>query len=128
MELQIVLAAVGIIGVLDLPKIIVLVEFDLSPICEALVAQHGLDPGPLFGTGWPVGEHLSRRQHACCCYDETKYDLSDGWHGTTPRLTRPQTQTGRAGFQRYAGYRSERYPFRQDPIFVRIQSSDRYQC
>jgi hypothetical protein len=59
MKLQIVLAAVGGIGVVDLPEVVVVVQSDLAPACEALVAQHGLDAGPLFGTGGPVCEHLS---------------------------------------------------------------------
>ena len=60
MKPQIVPMAIGGMGVVDLPYIIIIVEFDFAPSCEALVAQHGLDAGPLFGTGGPVCESLSR--------------------------------------------------------------------
>ena len=38
--------AVGAMGVVDLPDLVVVVEFDFTTTCEALVAQHGLDAGP----------------------------------------------------------------------------------
>src|SRR5882672_9835449 len=62
MKPQIVPMAVGRMGVVDLPGVRLVVEFDFAPACEALVAQQGLDARPLFGTGGPVCEHLSGPQ------------------------------------------------------------------
>jgi hypothetical protein len=59
MKPQIIPMTVGRIGVIDLPHIIVVIECDRAPICEAFVAQHCLDPGPLFGGWGPVCECLS---------------------------------------------------------------------
>jgi hypothetical protein len=64
MKLQIIRAAVGGMGVVDLPKVIVVVQFNFAPACEALVAQHGLDAGPLLGSWGTVGECMSGQQHA----------------------------------------------------------------
>jgi hypothetical protein len=56
MKHQIVPMAVGGIGVLDLPDVIVVIECDCAPLCETFVAQHGLDSGPLLGGRGPVCE------------------------------------------------------------------------
>jgi len=64
--LEVIFAAVGGIGVVDLPEVIVVLESDFAPPREALVAQHGLDAGPLFWTRGPVCQYLSGRKHACC--------------------------------------------------------------
>ena len=50
MKPQIVPMAVGRMGVVDLPGARLVLEFDFAPVCEALIAQHGLDAGALFGT------------------------------------------------------------------------------
>src|SRR5258707_15026920 len=76
MKPQIVPMAVGGMGVVDLPDVLLVVEFDLAPTYEALVAQHGLDARSLLRTGGSVCEHLSGQQRTCG-QDETKYDLSD---------------------------------------------------
>ena len=65
-KLQIVPTAVGGIGVVDLPQVIVVVEFDFAPAYETLVSQRGLDAGPLFGTRGPVCEYLSGQQRTRC--------------------------------------------------------------
>ncbi len=59
MKLQIILATVGGIGIVYPPKFIFVIEFDMAPACKALVAQHGLDTEPLFGSGGAVREYLS---------------------------------------------------------------------
>src|SRR6266853_367131 len=51
MKPQIVPMAVGGMGVVDLPRIVLVVEFDFAPTCEALVAQHGLDVDSSSGLG-----------------------------------------------------------------------------
>ena len=71
MKPQIVPMAVGRMGVVDLPGARLVLEFDFAPVCEALIAQHGLDAGALFGTRGAVGEYPSGRQHTRC-QDETK--------------------------------------------------------
>jgi hypothetical protein len=63
---QIVPMAVGGVGVVNLPDVIIDIEFDFAPMCIALVAQHGLDARPLFGTGGPVREYLSGEQDTRC--------------------------------------------------------------
>jgi hypothetical protein len=72
-------------GVVDRPDIVLVIEFDFAPICEAFVAQRGLDAEPLFGTRGPVGKYMSGEQDTHC-HEETKYDLSDGRHMMAPRL------------------------------------------
>ena len=70
MKPQIVPMAIGGMGVVDLPDVLV-VEFDFAPTCEALVAQHGLDAGSLLGSGGPVGKDISGQQRSCG-QDETE--------------------------------------------------------
>ncbi len=66
MKLQIILATVGGIGIVYPPKVTFVIEFDMAPACEALVAQHGLDAEPLFGSGGPVREYLSGGHDTHC--------------------------------------------------------------
>jgi hypothetical protein len=66
MKPQIVPMAVGGMGVVDLPGVRLVVEFDFAPTCEPLVAEHGLDARPLFGIRGSVCERLFGRQHTRC--------------------------------------------------------------
>ena len=77
---------VGAMGVVDLPDLIFVVEFDFAPTSEALVAQHGLDAGSLFGTGGPVSEYLSGPQTTYPLLRRDQVRLSDGRDRTAPRL------------------------------------------